>query len=50
MKRVEANLSSRVRKGAMSAQAAAATLALVSGELTYDKFKVGGRVVDRALA
>jgi 3-hydroxyacyl-CoA dehydrogenase len=40
MKRIESNLQSRVKKGAMSADAAKKALSLVSPELTYDNFKV----------
>ncbi len=43
MGRVRANLESRVRKGAMSEEQARKALALLSGELTYDNFKVRAR-------
>jgi 3-hydroxyacyl-CoA dehydrogenase len=40
--RIKSNLQSRVKKGAMSAEAAEKALSLVSGELTYDNFKKVG--------
>ncbi len=40
MGRIRANLESRVKKGAMSPEAAKKAMSLVSGELTYDNFKV----------
>lgn len=40
LKRVRANLQSRVKKGAMSQDACDKAMALLKGELTYDSFKV----------
>lgn len=40
MKRIKANMDSRVKKKQMSAKARDAAMALVKGTLTYDGFKV----------
>ena len=39
MKRVQANLASRVKKGAMQQKAADAAMARLKGTLSYDDFK-----------
>lgn len=47
--RVKSNLASRVKKGAMSQEAADKALSLLSPELTYDKFNTCDMVIEAVI-